>query len=49
MKLSEQELLEAEKKLKHLSTELTVSETIKNKISKRPLIQRNNQGSYKHF
>ena len=33
MKLSEQERLEAEKKLKHLSTEMNVAETIRNKIS----------------
>lgn len=33
MKLSEQERVEAENKLKYLSTELTVAETIKNKIS----------------
>ena len=38
MKLSEQERLEAEKKLKHLSTEVNVAETIKGKISKYPLI-----------
>ena len=47
MKLSEQERLEAEKKLKYLSTEMNIAETIKVKVSIFNPTQRNKPRRYK--